>query len=489
MIRIFRHTLRLIALAALTACSQTDDVQIRVSPKHLLIPWEEGSAATFSVTGNTAWSLSYESAGFTVAPDHGAIGETTVTVTARQSNDGIRRQKLGAITVRANGSDCSVEVVQRSSHAAQTMLLYMPGRDLIGYFEHNIEGIRKAVTAEVPADGRILVCYQPQSHGKAVMQEIYFDPNSRRCETQTLKEYDDFDAGSVACVRQMLADAGQLAPAQRYGLIIGCHGKAWVPASGGTIPYSLRSAAADDDVWRPIPGAKPTRSFGDTGYELDIPELAEALTSLDIRFDYLVFDDCFMANIETLYDMRRTTDYIIASPCEIMAAGFPYDRITPHLFTDGGASHDLEKVCLEFWNFYQNDWNTVAFNEQSGCISMAVTAKLDDLAQVMKRINEAGKQPFELSQLQYYKGGVTPLFYDLGHFVALSCGDPALADEFSARMDETFPAACRLHTPGFFSVYNNRLNPILHYSGVSVSEPSERYAAENRKTSWYRETH
>ena len=47
--------------------------------------------------------------------------------------------------------------------ATQTLLLYMPGRSLIDYYERNIEGVSAAVTNQIPGDGRILVCYQPES--------------------------------------------------------------------------------------------------------------------------------------------------------------------------------------------------------------------------------------------------------------------------------------------------------------------------------------
>lgn len=371
--------------------------------------------------------------------------------------------------------------------ADQTVLLYMPGRSLLNFYKNNIAGICKAVTDRIPGNGRMLVCYQPESQTKAVVQEIYYNTAKRRCETITLKTYDDFHAGSAARVVQMFAEAAILAPAQRYGLIIGCHGKAWVPAASGAIPYS--AAAPKDDVWTAAPGAKMTRSFGDSGYELDITELGAALSSLPHRFDYLIFDDCFMANIETLYDLRDAVDYVVASPCEIMGAGFPYDRVIPHLFTDETPLVKLEKSCWEFWNFYENDWASLPDNEQSGCISLAVMPELYALAEVMQRINENGKQPFELSELQSYKGGSTPLFYDLGHYVTLSCGDPALVEEFSAQLDRAFPVSCRLHTANFYSQYNDRLNPISFYTGVSVSEPSTRFAAENRQTNWYRRTH
>lgn len=374
--------------------------------------------------------------------------------------------------------------------ADRTVLLYMPGQSLSAYYKNNIQGIHTAVTDRALGNGRMLVCWQPEKQTSAVMLEIYYDRNKRRSETKTLKTYDDFNAGSAADVQRIFADAAELAPAQNYGLIIGCHGKAWIPASGGVLPYSLRSAEPDDDVWTTAPGAKTTRSFGDTGYELDITELASAIETQSFRFDYLIFDDCFMANIETLYDLRRAVDYIVASPCEVMGDGFPYDRIVPHLFEGNGVLSSLEKACWEFWNLYENDWRSTIAYEQSGCISLAVTAQLDALAKEMRRIKDK-KQAFDIDALQYYKGNVTKLFYDLEHYVTLCCNDQGVVDDFKARMELAFPVSSRHHTASFYSAYDRRNHSVNYYSGVSVSEPepSPRYAAENQQTNWYRDTH
>ena len=374
--------------------------------------------------------------------------------------------------------------------ADRTVLLYMPGQSLSAYYKNNIQGIHTAVTDRALGNGRMLVCWQPEKQTSAVMLEIYYDRNKRRSETKTLKTYDDFNAGSAADVQRIFANAAELAPAQNYGLIIGCHGKAWIPASGGVLPYSLRSAEPDDDVWTTAPGAKTTRSFGDTGYELDITELASAIETQSFRFDYLIFDDCFMANIETLYDLRRAVDYIVASPCEVMGDGFPYDRIVPHLFEGNGVLSSLEKACWEFWNLYENDWRSTIAYEQSGCISLAVTAQLDALATEMRRIKDK-KQSFDIDALQYYKGNVTKLFYDLEHYVTLCCNDPGIVNDFKARMELAFPVSSRHHTASFYSAYDRRNHSINYYSGVSVSEPepSAKYAAKNRQTNWYRDTH
>lgn len=274
-----------------------------------------------------------------------------------------------------------------------------------------------------------------------------------------------------------------LAPAQHYGIIVGCHGKAWVPADHGALSYSARMTNELEDLWIPMPGALLTRSFGDTGRSIDITNFAAAVKAQNYRPDYLLFDACFMANIETLYDLRECTDYVIAAPCEIMAQGFPYERAMPWFFTDGGKEYNLTKVCEAFWNFYMNDATT-----KSGCISLAVMAEMEGMKEIMRHINAAPQKTYA-EELQSYEGMSSHIFYDLGHWVELACSDAGLKEEFKVQLDKAFPKAARLNTPEFYSAYNGRMNPVAYYSGVSFSEPSDKYTEENKQTSWYRDTH
>lgn len=493
-LRLLLAVVTLLAATLPTACSKQDpDPQIRISVQEILLPGDASGNATFTVTADAAWGLTYSGEGFSVSPSSGTAGETTVTVTPTEANTEKERRQLGTITIHffAGKQDYGIPVSQRPATASRTVLLYMPGRDLITFYKENIAKIQEAITAEIPGDGRMLVCYQPRQHATAEMLELRYDPSTGTCESIPLTTYEDFNAGRPEDVQQVFTDAAAYAPAERYGLIIGCHGKAWIPASSGVLPRSVRPGGPTD-VWTPVSGALPTRSFGDTGHELDIAELAAILEVIPLRFDYLVFDDCFMASIETLYDLRTAVDYVVASPCEIMAAGFPYDRIIPHLFDEeADLRTQLNEICREFWYFYQYDWDTISGNEQSGCISLAVMSELDALAAEMRRVSSAAKQDFERAELQYYKGGNTKLFYDLGQFVALSCGDAGVADAFAAQMERAFPTGQRYHTPNYYSAYNGLLNPISYYTGVTTSEPetTEPYATDCRQTAWYRATH
>lgn len=489
-----RIGLCLCALVVLSACSKTDDGAewLTLSQDAILLPAASDGSATVDVDASAPWTLAAAGEGYRITPVQGPKGRTRVTIRADDENLSPDRRKLGSVRftlAAAEPLESVAEISQRGRDASQTMLLYMPGQQLLRYYEKNIEGIRKAVDARMPGDGRILVCYQPQPD-RATLLEISYDPVRQRCVSEQIAAYDPFRADDPAAVERMFADAAAAAPAKRYGVVIGCHGKAWIPA-GSSITSSSRRPGdpIPGDLWTPIPGALQTRAFGDPRRELDIVQLAAALDAQSYRVDWLIFDACFMANIETLYDLRHAVDRIVGAPCEVMGAGFPYDRIMPRLFADQGATCDLRGACYEFWNFYENDWDNVPNNAQSGCLSLAVTAELDGLAEIVRRINDQPLKDYKPEDLQIYEGLSSHLFYDLGHFVQAVCPDAALLSAFEEQMGRAFPTDCRFHTAAFYSAYNGAMNPITHYSGVSVSEPSTRQVTANRATAWYRATH
>ena len=77
--------------------------------------------------------------------------------------------------------------------------------------------------------------------------------------------------------------------------------------------------------------------FGDpdpfeyTAQTLTLDELGEALKaakrSLEKAVDVIAFKDCFMANLETAYELSGLADYLLASPGLVPVEGWPYDEM------------------------------------------------------------------------------------------------------------------------------------------------------------------
>lgn len=505
--RTVKHLQRFALCGALLAClfilagCENDDLPQLLKPSHTAVTLrnEVGSVATISLTTNGAWKLTATGAGFDVTPDRGAAGTSEVTIRATQINESRERTMLGNVVCQLTDNPQATQTIsvsQLPAIASQTVLLYMPGTSLNSYYIANIEGIRRIISSEIPGNGRILICTQPTTASdKATLGEIYYDAAEHTNIFKEIKNYDPFIANQTEFVQQLLTDVAQVAPAQRYGLIIGSHGKAWLPAGKSITARSLGDTSTDENTFVPMPNALPTRGFGDPSREMDIAQLAEAIAAQTYRLDWIIFDACFMANIETLYDLRTSANRIIASPIEIMAAGFPYDRLIPQLFADNGNKCNLAGACETFYDFYMNDWESIPSNAQSGCISLAVTAELESLADVVRRINATNPASYNRDALQSYEGiysqggANSHIFYDFGNFIEAICTDQTLLTEFQNTMERAFPSETRFNTPLFYSAYNSKMNPISHYSGVSISEPSLRHVTDNQQTNWYKATH
>lgn len=216
---------------------------------------------------------------------------------------------------------------------------------------------------------------------------------------------------------------------------------------------------------------------------MDISELAAAINGSGVRFDYLLFDACFMSSVEALYDLRRAADYIVASPCEVMAHGFPYDTVIPSLFADDGARYDLAAACRNVYEYY----NTVD-SYKSGCATLTVCDELEGLATALHDINAGATKAVDATTLQSYDGMETHQFYDLEEYALALTADDARGQAFVQQMERCFPHEGRFHTAQFFSVYNNRMNDIRYYSGVTTYAPAETYRNEWQQTAWYAAT-
>ena len=474
-------------LCTLTACRK-DDIP---SPKNLAVSatsvWLDGTAeaeATFTLTSSASWMLTVEGDGYEVIPTSGPAGEHPITVRSLAANTASRRATLGRIVVHMEQQDeaLRVEVIQRPATAPHAFFFVFIGTSLQQFFDRNMEAALAAMNAEIPGDGRVaaLCCNRWQWQ----IAELRYDPATMRTEQTTLHLFDHPDRSRPEFLTEAISEMMRLVPAREYGLVFGGHGTGWLPkgcdmfGSEAEAARARKAAAAD-----PYP---ITRYFGEPGSQFDIAEIAASLKATGARFEYLIFDDCFMSNIETLYTLREAARYIVASPCEIMGDGFPYGYVIPALFAeDRTVPERLQQVCEGFYRYYLTEYNP---RYPSGCIALTDCDELEALAQAAHPLFATATAPYAPEQLQSYEGLPRHLFYDLLQYAELTATDMGALDAFRAQFDRAFPPECRLHTPSFYSWYSRpNLLPITYYSGVTCSIPSELYPAEVRQTEWWQE--
>lgn len=348
---------------------------------------------------------------------------------------------------------------------ARTLFMYFPwSGGLVQAFRTNISDMEKAVAA-AGLDGQRVVVFLAESETEASMFELSY--SNGRSSRAVLKNY----SGQPA-VGEVLADVKLLCPSVRYGMTIGSHGMGWIPA--GQPEEERRSCR------KPGGGGMQTRWFGGTAVEnrIDVSALASGIEDLGVRFDFIVFDGCYMSSVEAAFELRGVTDYIVASPCEIMMPGLPYEKIGGHLL--GNA--DLRSVCDGFLNYYS------AGSYPYGTLAVVDCRELDALAAVMKKVNEvSGTDGFCEDAVQKLDCYAPAVFFDLGDYVGHLCKSPELLDAFRQQLSRT--AVYEVHTDCYYTETSG-VAPLSVCSGISVSDPS-RNAMASRKggTAWWAATH
>lgn len=255
----------------------------------------------------------------------------------------------------------------------QTVIMYMPwsGSGIYSYFKRNIEAFETAITDNRGLDGNSLVVFISENGSSSHLIKISYDDG--QCLRDTLKSYDfaTYDYTAPDGIAQVLGDAMACSPSDTYALAIGCHGMGWIPAGTNVETRAARDAAAAGQVHQ-------TRYFGhssDVTYQTDITSLAEGISRTGVKMKYVLFDDCYMSNIETAYDMRGAADYLIASTCEIMIEGMPYAEIGIDLL-----ENDLQGAVQGFYDFYS------AFSVPCGTIAVTDCSQVEAMAQCVTLI-------------------------------------------------------------------------------------------------------
>ncbi len=133
-------------------------------------------------------------------------------------------------------------------------------------------------------------------------------------------------------------------PAHHYGLVLWSHANGWTPKVDKSQSSSQRNASP-----RKTFGIDNNHNtFSNTGTEMEITALKWVLRQLP-RMDFILFDCCFMQNIESAYELRNVADYLIGSPSEIPGNGAPYTSIMEPML-QGNAIGIAENYFLSYQN-------------------------------------------------------------------------------------------------------------------------------------------
>ena len=280
---------------------------------------------------------------------------------------------------------------------SHTLVIFMQGNNgLAEFMDSNLQRILAAYYDIPEGDFRILVFYDRGNYTR--LTELYM--NGGMAKQRLIEEYDTSTSTvDKAFIESVLARVKEEAPADSYGLILSSHGGGWVPSDLYDVYLLDEGTRATDPQIRPM-------FYGQDDYDcMEIPDLVGALD--DIHFNYIIFDACFMGNIEALYDLRNSADYIVASAAEVLGAGFPYETMLPMLFEYD--DHSLKAICEEYMKYYANS---------SGTVALIDCQQLEPLAEAMRAVM-AEMGDVNVKSVQAYDAFDYHLYFDLLHYVEL----------------------------------------------------------------------
>lgn len=395
-------------------------------------------------------------------------------------------------------SSCTEEAEDVDEINKQTVLVFMPwsgtqtSAGLYRYFQQNLDSIESAIVKAKKITGRAMV-FISTSAQNSVLYEITYEHNA--VKRDTLLQYSGNLYTTAEGITQILNDVKRLAYGLNYSMIIGCHGCGWTfkddwedyPNRAKLSPYAPAAepfAAKKNGGAASYPTTRFYGSVSDNNYATDIPTLAEGIANAGIKMQYILFDDCYMANVETAYELRNVTNFLIGSTSEVMVVGMPYQTMWASLAT---ATPAYQTAVTAFNTFYSN------YEYPYGTISAIDCRKLDRLAEEMRMINGHYTLADSLrDSLQVLDGFNVPIFYDMGDYVAHLCESTDILNDFESLLSQAVKASANTDSIYSYLYYGNpKFIKVNHFSGLTISDPSVSSVAlkGREKTAWWRDTH
>lgn len=364
----------------------------------------------------------------------------------------------------------------------KTIFVYMPWTgsavNLYNFFENNIDDIKKGIIEQKGLKNTRLLILIANAPNRSHLINITY--RKGRCYNDTLKTYNDGAMNSPAKMTALLNEIKRISQASIYSMMIGSHGVGWI-YTGSTSRSMLQSIEADRarNKMLGLPITRQTRYFGGSDIQMNIDDLAEGIRNSNMHhLQFLLFDDCYMANIETAYELRNVTDYLIGCPTEIMGHGMPYYEMWKYL---ASIQPDYGKAVDGFYNFYSN-YEIENVKYHYGTISVTDCRKVDNMMQVLTAINSRYRIGRNVdSNLQVLDGYRPAAFFDFADYIHKLCaGDANLIRKFDAALLQLIPF--ERHTAQYYSsLTNNGAHIINTCCGLTISASSTNAMVINSK--------
>lgn len=379
--------------------------------------------------------------------------------------------------------------VKFTTKANHTLLIYVEGdNSLSRYSDGNIRDcINGLLKSSEPLN---LVVYKDNyaSGANGLPQLFQLKPSAKdinKIDTIYIKQWkEDLNSCDPTHIAEVLNLTFRHFNTEVRGVEFWSHGMSWVPNAeynGATTTSAAivrePSAITESSIISESSATDPQQPLltyiGQDGTDYcQLWQLREALEQVDYPIDYIMFDACYMATAEVLYELRNTCKYILGSSTEIMGDGFPYAKMIAALSLAQSQSQLLTGLRGAFDAYQQAYANNGTFSLLKTVGAEALHTKAMQLAaDTQHREALAAAPEAYYYQMQHY-GRRRPYtrfyFYDLADWARMNNGN--LSDEIEACVDRSYFS--RNFTDGYENLTIDRS------CGLAVSDPIFFHMAE-----------
>lgn len=380
--------------------------------------------------------------------------------------------------------------------AGRTVLIYMAAQNSLGQWgNQRRDSMEIAEGSRYIADNNRLLVFMDD----ATNPRIYIYTRAHKRPQLVRMWPADKCSADPEMLKEVWAWTVANYPAAEYGLVMWSHADGWIPATnteytrGRMRPFSFGIDTGTADMGNDARGT-----------QMDIDDMAAAIAAAGVRLRYIFFDACLMQNVEVAYALRNVTDYVVAAPMSIPAAGADYT----HQLQAGLFSKDVADIVTTYHADITDPGKTNDYGDYGIVMSAVRTDKLAGLADALRRAlprsEAAGRSSADMAGVLNYQAYTSHYFFRPHNYdmqAALRALLPDGADAEARRaLDEAVVAKAATDRfyigPGYYSYQHVDTD---NYSGISMFVPQSVYT-ENagrtklgdlneafRRTAWYRD--
>ncbi|MBR5542393.1 MAG: clostripain [Bacteroides sp.] len=264
-------------------------------------------------------------------------------------------------------------------------------------------------------------------------------------EAKIVKEYPSQVSTSKEVMTQVIGDMISASTSTKFGLVFGSHGSSWLNSI--ITSRALGYDGAHDNF-------------------ISLDDIVEALETVGQKYEFILFDACYMGTTEVCYSFKDLADYQIVSAMEVPAYGFPYNLFMNYLCQ--GTVSGYEQVCKAYIDFYnellgygESAWGTIALIDSKEVQSLTDAIR-EEIVEHKETLAE-----YSPTHLQNYGRNSGPyIAYDLGHLMK-DLNEGTIPAAFNTQLEKTvlYKGCMTKSNPSNYKVDES------NYSGLGIYIP------------------